>query len=184
MKTKIEGSEQGLSIFLKNQDRRSNMEWRKIRGSLYYEVSDRGQVRNIRTGRILSPSFNGHGVPKVILAEDGENRSVSVARLVGDEFVEDYKEGYVIFYMDNDKGNVDAANLRWKPRWFAQEWAYQLRRDTPMRSWPIRVNRTGEVFENSLACAMATYGIEKYIVLACVRGNAIYNRSTYDWVKE
>lgn len=160
------------------------MEWRNIRGSRYYEVSSKGHVRNKRTKRILASTLNGHGVPKVILAEDGDNRSVSVARLVGDEFVEDYKEGYVIFYMDNDKSNVDASNLRWKPRWFAQEWAYQLKRDVPMRAWPIRMNLTGEVFENTLACAKATYGIEKYIMLACVRGNTIYNRSTYDWVRK
>jgi hypothetical protein len=158
--------------------------WKDIQGSLYYEVSNKGQVRNKRTKRVLIPTWNGRGALKVILAEDGENMSVSVARLVGDHFVEGYEPGHVIFYLDDDHENVDATNLQWKPRWFVQEWSYQIRRDVPMRPWPIRMNRTGDVFDHSLACALATYGIERYIVLACVRGNQIYNGSTYEWIRK
>ncbi len=159
------------------------MEWRNVTDSLYYEVSDEGWVRNKRTGRILSPSSNGKGLIKVRFAEDGEQVSKTVARLVGEAFVEGYEEGDVIFYVDGNSTNVSASNLKWKRRWFAQEWAYQLKRDYPMRTWPIRMNSTGMVFKNSLECAKATYGIEKYIVLSCILGNTIYNGSTYDWIK-
>jgi hypothetical protein len=160
------------------------MEWRDISDSLYYEVSDKGLIRNKRTKRILVPSWNGQGVLKVILAEDAENISRSVARIVGEAFVDGYEEGDVIFFLDDDRANVAASNLMWKPRWFAQEWSYQLRRDRPMRPWPIRMNSTGIVYEHSLSCAMATLAIEKYIVLACIQGDTIYNRSTYDWIKK
>lgn len=161
-----------------------SMEWRDVIGSQYYEVSETGAVRNKRTKHILAPSSNGKGIRKVILAEDGEQRSKSVARLVGEAFVEGYEEGHVIFYTDGDSYNFAAYNLQWKPRWFAQEWAYQSRRDRPMRPWRIRMNSTGDIFQNSLVCAKETFGIEKYIVLACIRGNTIYNRSTYDWIKD
>jgi hypothetical protein len=161
-----------------------NVIWRDIRDSLYYEVSNTGLVRNKRTKRVLVPTWNGKGALKVILAEDGENKSVSVARLVGDHFIEGYEAGHVIFYLDDDHGNVDATNLQWKPRWFVQEWSYQMNRERPMRPWPIKMNVSNEVFKNSLVCAFATYGIEKYIVLACIQGNTFYNGSTYEWIKE
>ena len=160
------------------------MEWRDINGSAYYQVSNRGLIRNKRTGRILRTTSNGKGVLKVILSEDGDHVSKSVARLVGEEFVDGYEPGFVIFYVDGSSENVDASNLLWKPRWFAQEWSYQLRRNRPMRPWPIRMNSTGEVYENSLECALATLAIEKYIVLACIQGDTIYNKSTYDWIKK
>lgn len=159
--------------------------WTDVIGSAYYEVSDKGgKVRNKRTKHILSPTSNGFGILKVILAEDGENQSKAVARLVGECYVEGYEEGHVIFYKDDDKNNVDADNLLWVPRWFAQEWVYQSRRSRPLRPWPVRVVRTGEVFNNSLECAKATFCIEKYVMLACVQGNTIYNGSTYEWIKE
>ena len=159
------------------------MQWHKVIGSQYYEASDTGLIRNIRTKHILTPSSNGKGVLKVILAEDGERSSKSVARLVGELYVKGYEEGHVIFFIDDDWRNCVATNLLWKPRWFAQEWAYQLNRDRPMRPWRIRMNSTGDIFPNSLECAKETFGIEKYIVLACIRGNTIYNRSTYDWIE-
>jgi hypothetical protein len=160
------------------------MEWRDIQDSLYYEVSDTGLVRNKRSKRILVQSSNGKGIFKVLLAEDGDLVTKSVARLVGEAFVDGYDEGDVIFYIDDDRTNMHASNLQWRPRWFAQEWAYQLNRVRPMRPWSIKMNSTGEIFENTLECAKATYGIEKYIVLACIRGNQIYNHSTYEWVRK
>lgn len=158
--------------------------WREITGSSNYEVSDSGLVRNKHTRHILAPSTNGRGVLKVILSEDGDQQSRTVARLVGEAFVDGYEQGDVIFHVDDDKGNVDARNLQWRPRWFAQEWAAQKRRTVPMRPWRIRMDNPGYIFENSLECAKATFGIEKYIVLSCGRGDQIYNGSTYTWIKE
>lgn len=164
------------------------MVWRDIHDSDYYEVSDTGGlIRSKRTGRTLIPSDNGRGILKVILSEDGDQHTRTVARIVGEAFVDGYDEGLVIFHMDDDKSNCDASNLQWRPRWFAQEWAGQAKRDSPMRPWKIkRMPRDGgpeEIYENSLECALRTYAIERYIVLACGR-DTIYNNATYVWIKE
>ena len=163
------------------------MRWKQIEEFPFYQVSDTGLVRNLITGIIITPSSNGHGITKVTLRKDGETITRTVPRLVGEAFVEDYEEGDVIFHIDDDKSNADYQNLLWKPRWFAQEWSYQLKRDKPMRSWAIKMIAIGRrdetIYPDSLTCAMATFGIEKYIVLACGRGS-LYNRATYEWVRD
>lgn len=164
--------------------------WRSIRRSPFYEVSEDGEVRSSRTRKLLIPSDNGHGILKVNLSEQGEKVTVSVARLVADEFMAEPEEGEVIFYVDGNSHNVSVENLQWRQRWFAQEWAAQSKRLKPLRPWPIKVRpRDGDpddwtVYENSLVCAKAMFSIEKYIVLACGRGDYIYNRSIYEWIKK
>lgn len=158
--------------------------WKDVRDSENYEVNEKGQIRNKRTQRILMPSANGLGTLKVMFSEDGIHVNRTVARTVGEAFVDGYEEGFVIFFKDDDGFNTDATNLEWRPRWFAQEWAYQSKRTEPMRPWPIVRNLTGVVYKNSLDCAKATWAIEKYIVFACGRGDTIYNGSTYQWIRE
>jgi hypothetical protein len=158
--------------------------WRDTPHDEGYEVSDDGRVRNKQTGRILAPSSNGYGVLKVILSHEGEKKTRIVGRLVGEAWLNDYEEGDVIFYKDDDRSNVSASNLEWRPRWFCQEWAHQLKRTEPMRPWPILMEETGVIYNNSLECALQTYGIEKYIVFSCGRGDTLYNGSTYSWASE
>jgi hypothetical protein len=163
----------------------SQMQWKDVIDSQYYEVSDTGLIRNKRTKRILVPSENGHGLPKVILSEDGDKTYKTVARIVADAYLDEPEEGDVIFYMDDTRSNTAASNLRWRPRWYAQEWAHQQKRTAPMRNWRIEMFAVDgpRIYDNSLECANQTYGIERYVVLACGRGS-IYNHATYEWIKE
>jgi hypothetical protein len=160
------------------------MYWRDVSPTSNYQVSNSGHVRSKITMRELHPSENGRGVLKVLLSEDGEHVTRTVARLVGEQFVPGYEEGFVIVHVDDDHYNCNASNLVWRPRWFAQEWAYQLKRTHPMRPFKILMESTGQVYENSLICAKENFCIEKYIVLACGRGDSIYNGSKYSWIRE
>jgi hypothetical protein len=189
MTTKKSGRDGDLSRKLPKNGKQETktMRWSRLDEFPPYEVSDTGLVRNSETGLVLVPSSNGHGITKVTLRKDGETVTRTVPRLVGEEFVDGYEEGDVIFHIDNDKSNAEWTNLLWKPRWFAQEWATQLKRTKPMREWAIKMMPTQtdivKIYSDSLACALDTFGIEKYIILACGRGS-FYNRATYEWIRD
>jgi len=164
--------------------------WREVPDFPDYEISDQGLVRSKIYDRFLTPSPNGKGVIKVVLRRDGVVYTRSVARLVALAFklpkgqVEPPPNN-VVFHLDGNYDNVSADNLTWKPRWFAQKWAAQAKRTEPLRPWRIKMDSTGEIFENSLVCAKATYGIEEYIIIcAGSPGDRIYNGSTYRWVRD
>lgn len=63
--------------------------WKPLKSSKgYYEVSNLGRVRNVKTGRIRKLCKNQSGVNIVKLA-GYQNRTYSVARLVAEAFVAD-----------------------------------------------------------------------------------------------
>jgi hypothetical protein len=158
--------------------------WEQITEFPDYEVSYMGQIRNARTLKVLTASNNGQGVMKVVLTLNGRTYTRSVARIVAKTFNQEPKKGETIIYRDGDFTNLGAENLEWKPRWFAQMKAAQDKRTKPLRTGPIRRDSTGEIFDNSLECAKAIGGIERYIVLCAGDPiNSQYMDSSYSWVR-
>lgn len=78
----------------------------------YYEVSDTGQVRNIRTGKILKPR-NKKGYHNYNLSVDGESKQVFAHHLVAQAFIGDRPEGMFVLHWDDDKHNNHVSNLRY-----------------------------------------------------------------------
>lgn len=155
--------------------------WKKLRDFPGYEVSNRARVRH--HGRIIDASTNGQGVVRVNLRRDRVNYTRSLSRLVCREFHGEPKENEVVIYKDNDQSNCDADNLYWGDRGFAWERKKQSRSVEPMRVMKIERIETGEIFSNSLDCARAVDGIEKYIVLCAGDPiNRFYKGSNYRWV--
>jgi hypothetical protein len=150
----------------------------------YYEVSSRGCIRNLMTGRLLTPCSNGKGVIKVVLSVGGRKYTRSVSRIMALAFIGEPPEpNSVVIYKDNDYSNLDESNLTWSARWFAQERIYQLKRGVPLRSGRIRMEATGRVYESSYECAMDINGIEKYIVLCATNPQThMYMGSSFSWI--
>lgn len=114
-----------------------------------YEVSDAGQVRNKRTGRILKQFDNGRDSMFVTLRDGGRQHSKSVRRLVAVAFLGDPMNDDVAIPLDGDHSNNRADNLAWKPMWFAVRMKRQQRRTKPVYNFQIREVRTGRLFDNS-----------------------------------
>jgi hypothetical protein len=160
-------------------------DWEELHDFQDYEINDQGQIRNKKTGKILSASSNGKGVLKVVLTQNGRIYTRSVARLVARQFIGEPEEGFTVVHKDEDYSNLAASNLEWKPRWFAQKRAMQSKRNIPLRRGRILRESTGKIYENSLECAKDIDGIEDYIIIcAADPDNRLYMGSTYRWVRD
>lgn len=58
------------------------MKWRKIKGYKNYLLSDKGDLYNTKTDKILQGSTNSSGVRYVSLSKNGQKQAVQLAHLV------------------------------------------------------------------------------------------------------
>lgn len=79
-----------------------------------YQCSNLGNVKNIRSGKILKPYIKHHGYKQVKLCVNGNEKNLAVHRLVAITFPEicgELKEGMEVNHKDCDTSNNVATNL-------------------------------------------------------------------------
>lgn len=150
-------------------------QWKAIPG-FNYSVSDRGQIRSDKTGRILAVNKNQYGVPQVGMMREGEQYHRSVPLLVARAFIKSPSEAFdTPINLDGDRDNNHVDNLMWRPRWFAVKYNRQFR---DPYEYPIMVRlediKTLEISENSFECAKRYGLLEEDIVLSILN-------NTYVW---
>ena len=88
------------------------MEWRTINTNLGYEISDEGQVRNKKTGKILKGIPDKDGYLRVHLYNPIKN--FYVHRLVAQAFLDSPKENQTeVHHKDGNRQNNNINNLEW-----------------------------------------------------------------------
>ena len=88
-------------------------EFKKIDGYDNYEVSNKGNVRNINTGRILKLHETNCGYLRVSVCKDGIRKPFPIHRLVGLHFIPNPDNLREIDHIDRNKANNSISNLRW-----------------------------------------------------------------------
>ena len=93
-----------------------------------YEASDRGTIRNSRSGRLLVPSHNQQGILKVNLTGDWGRCTRSVHLLVAQALLPpptrfDFDSA---IHLDGNRDNCYISNLVWRPRHFAVRFYSQM----------------------------------------------------------
>ena len=89
-------------------------EWKPIRGyEDRYEVSSLGRVRNLQTGKLLTPKQHNRGYHAVILCRNKKQKYFLVHRLVAIAFVPTDDESLTINHIDEDTLNNNVDNLEW-----------------------------------------------------------------------
>ncbi|KKM21473.1 hypothetical protein LCGC14_1635040 [marine sediment metagenome] len=104
--------------------------WREVIGyEGWYEVSDQGHVRNLRTKKVLAANASAHKRPyySVTLIRHGHHRKASIHRLVLAAFVGPPPDGYVTNHENGDKRDNRVENLEWVTQRRNVEHAYEHR---------------------------------------------------------
>ena len=87
--------------------------YKKIEGIENYSVSDFGNVRNDKTGRILKPGVNSTGYYTVSLTQDKRKATRKIHRLVARAFLLNPDNKPQVDHIDNNQLNNNLNNIRW-----------------------------------------------------------------------
>ena len=88
-------------------------EFKIINGFDNYMVSNFGNVKNTKTGRILKASIDSEGYYKVSLSKEGKSTTKNNHRLVAIAFLENLENKNCVDHINNNKLNNNLTNLRW-----------------------------------------------------------------------
>ena len=139
-------------------------EWITIPGFVDYQVSNKGRVARLWSGRpkkVMTLTVNPHGTVYVGLSRNNIQRKRSVALLVASAFLPKPESSHfnTPVHLDCNRSNNEVSNLAWRPKWFAPKYHEQVNK--PYRS---RINKpivnldTNKRFPNSLEAALC-YGV-------------------------
>jgi len=156
--------------------------WKPIPEFSRYDISDMGNVRNRRTGRILKTSRNQSGVVFVGMMKDGERKQHSrvVSHLVAQNFLPPPPTDFFdsVINLNGMRADNRMENLAWRPLWFMVRYQHQFEsRLHKQIDRPIMDRKSGEQWINSWECAKANGLLETDVVLAIM--NHTYTWPTY-----
>ena|SRR5215471_5456036 len=150
--------------------------WKPIPKFRGYSISDQGQVRSDKSGRILAQFENGYNLACVAMMQEGERRSRSVPLLVANAFIPrpSLETFDTPINLNGDRWDNRVENLMWRPRWFAVKynrqsspWEYGI----PV---PMEDRFTGEVSANSFECAKRYGLLENDLVISTLNYQPVW----------
>lgn len=86
--------------------------WKPIVDFETYEVSNIGNIRNIKTGRILK-SKNREGYRAIIISRNHTPKTFNIHRLVAQAFIPNPNNYPVVNHIDGNRSNNEVSNLEW-----------------------------------------------------------------------
>ena len=87
--------------------------YKKIQGFENYSVSDFGNVRNDKTGKIKNVNVDIKGYVRVNLSSKTERKNKFIQRLVARAFILNPENKPQVDHIDNNRANNNIKNLRW-----------------------------------------------------------------------
>ena len=132
-------------------------EWEPIEGFSRYLVSNRGEIQNYDTGRIMRTSINAQGIHKIgLISDQGGQGTRSVKTLVARAFVDGESELMnTVIQKDGDQSNLYSDNLAWRPRWFAVQYVKQFDKIGPwLLNREVMDEETGTYYPDMVEAAI------------------------------
>ena len=144
-------------------------DWRDVRGNPGYEVSSSGEVKNIKTGKILKPGRHRQGYSMVHLSDQNVVHGKTVHRLVAEAFIPNPEQKPQVNHIDGNKSNNQVSNLEWNTGSENTVHAYRTGLFDGRPKVSVKIVETGEVFESVQRCA-ETIGGNKGNISSCMHG--------------
>ena len=152
-------------------ERKSDM-WKQIDEFQNYEISDRGEVRNIQSGKVLKPWIGVGGYVYINLTNGhGKPMPKRLHRLVAKAFVPNPYNKPQVNHKDGDKTNNCADNLEWVTKSENMNHAYRTGLQRTTRNGKVRsvVCLNDGKFFSTISEASEYYGVSKSQIYWCCR---------------
>lgn len=126
--------------------------WRDVKGYKgLYQVNNIGQVKSLKSNKILKPIKDKFGYLRVNLYRNNKMKTFKIHRLVATAFIPNEEELPEVDHLNSDKTDNRVANLQWINH------VENLRKQKSGWLVPKHVQciETGEIFESVSAAAKA-----------------------------
>lgn len=87
--------------------------WKQIPNFPLYVCSSNGEVKNIKTGKVLRPAKDKNGYNKVVLCRCAYCKNIAVHRIVALTFLNNPDNLPQVNHIDGNKTNNNVSNLEW-----------------------------------------------------------------------
>lgn len=138
----------------------------------YYQVSNLGNVKNSRTGRLIKP-HKKCGYLQLLLCKNGKIKHHLVHRLVAEAFIQNPDNLPIVNHVDENKINNCVDNLEWCTQKYNINYGTSLQKRTISKSKPVEQYTIDGQFiteYQSAAEAERKIGIGNSHINACCQG--------------
>lgn len=112
--------------------------WKDVKGyEDYYQVSNNGNVKSLRNGKILIPSITIHGYKRITLCKNGKKENKVIHRLVAEAFLDNPKNLICVNHKDENKLNNCVENLEWCDRKYNTNYGTCIERRSKNKQRPV-----------------------------------------------
>lgn len=141
-------------------------EWKDIEGyEGIYEVSSKGQVRNIRSGKVLKQQKSDKGYCKVKLRKDGVTKEYRIHRLVAMAFIPNPDNLPQVNHKSEVKTENSVDNLEWCDDEYNNHYGTGKTRSGESRKKPIiafdGIHKLGTYYPSTKDASVFLTGREK-----------------------
>lgn len=117
--------------------------WKDIKGyEGFYKISNLGNIKSMRQGKILKPQDNSRGYLRIHLKSDNTEKVFFVHRLVAEHFIEKKEGNNIVNHLDCNPHNNNAENLEWTTFKGNSQYMQKLGRNKRTTEWIKRLTET------------------------------------------
>lgn len=159
--------------------------WKYIDGyEGLYQISDTGEVMNVRTGKILKATPAGAGYLFVNLSKNGDRKNYYIHRLVASAFIPNPLNLPEVNHKDEDKTNNNVENLEFCDHKYNINYGTRNERDARKQSKPVLQYTIDGTFirEWESITEAQRNGFHSGTIINCCRGKKRYKtHKGYVW---